>query len=108
MINFLHSIRQWLELALVIAVAGFLFIHFVLKPPQTVTLPGGQVINMDTKSFENGVKKILRKVDEQSKKINDLESTIRQIQTQTVTHDIPEAMAEKDIRKSIERMKAAW
>jgi predicted DNA-binding antitoxin AbrB/MazE fold protein len=108
MIKMIQSLRQWIELALVIAVAGFLFIHFVLKPPQAVTLPGGQVINMDTKSFENSVNKILKKVDEQNKKINDLESTIRQLQAQTITRDIPEAMAEKDIQKSLERMKAAW
>ena len=107
-INFLHSIRQWIEIALVIAIAGFLFIHFILKPSSTVTLPGGQVINMDTSSFKASVNQILRKVEDQGKKVNELESTIRQRQAHTVEQDIPEALKEKDIVRSVARMKEAW
>lgn len=107
MINFLHSIRQWLELALVVAVAGFLFIHFLWPKPQ-VTLPGGQVIKLDTKSFNSAVQDINKKMTEQSKKVNDLESAVRQQQSHTVEQDIPIALRETDIRKSVARMKEAW
>ena len=108
MMNFLHSIRQWLVLALVVAVAIMLFIHFGLKAPGSVTLPGGQVINMDTSSFKASVNQILKKVEDQGKKVNDLESTIRQQQTHTIEHDIPEALKEIDMAKSVARMKEAW
>ena len=63
---------------------------------------------MDTTSFNNAVKNILKKVDDQSKKINDLESTVRQLQSHTIEHDIPEALAEKNIDKSVNRMKGNW
>ncbi len=109
MINFLHSIRQWLEIALIIAIAGFLFIHFLLpKTPRTVTLPGGQVINLDTKSFNASVKQILKKVDDQGKKVNDMESQIRQQQIHTVEQEIPAALKETSIARSVATMKEAW
>jgi predicted DNA-binding antitoxin AbrB/MazE fold protein len=108
MMDLLHSLRKWFELALVITIAGFLFIHFVLKPSSTITLPGGQVINVDTTSFNNAIKNILKKVDDQSKKINDLESEVRKQHSQVIEHDIPEALKETNITKSIQRMRASW
>ena len=108
MIALLHKIRQWLEIGLVILIVGFLVYHFILKSSPTITLPGGQVINMDTTSFNNAVKNILKKVDDQSKKINDLESEVRKQHSQVIEHDIPEALKETNISKSVARMKAAW
>jgi hypothetical protein len=108
MMDLLHSLRKWFELALVITIAGFLFIHFVLKPSSTITLPGGQVINLDTSSFNNSVKQMLKKQDETNKKVNDLESTIRQLQSTAIGHDIPMALKETDIRKSVGGMLNAW
>jgi hypothetical protein len=108
MMAFIRSIWKPILVLFVIAGVGFLFIHFVLKPPSTITLPGGQVINMDTTSFNNAVKNILKKVDDQSKKINDLESEVRKQHSQVIEHDIPEALKETDITKSIQRMKNAW
>lgn len=104
----LHSIRQWFVLALVITIAGFLFIHFVLKPSSTITLPGGQVINLDSSSFKKSVDQILKKVDDQNKQINSLESSIRKLQNQTIQQDIPGALKETDIRRSVEKMKSSW
>ena len=104
--TFLQSIFKWLVLAALVAGAGFLFIHFLYPKPQ-VTLPGGQVINLDTKSFNSAVNSILQKQNENGKKVNDLESEIRRLQGQVGT-DIPVALRETDIRKSVERMRAAW
>jgi hypothetical protein len=106
--KYLQPIRQWIEMALVIGIAIFLIVHFVLKPSSIVTLPGGQVISTDTKSFNAAVKKILNNVEEQGKKVNELESTVRQQQTHTIEQDIPEALKEKDIVRSVARMKEAW
>jgi cell shape-determining protein MreC len=108
MVAWLHSIRQWLEVALVVAIAIFLLFHFVLNKTPSVTLPGGQVINMDTKSFNNAVKDIQQKITDQNKKMNDLESTIRQKNTEVVTKEIPAALAEKNITVSVNTMLAAW
>jgi hypothetical protein len=106
--NLLHSLRQWFEIALVVAIAGFLFIHFVLSPPKSITLPGGQVINLDTKSFNASVKEMLKKQDENGKKVNDLESQVRILQNDLSGKAIPTALKETNIRASVERMKAAW
>jgi cell shape-determining protein MreC len=109
MVAWLHKIRQWLEIALVIALAVFVYIHFIVnKNPASVTLPGGQVINMDTKSFTNAVNAINKQIADQSKQINNLESTIRQLNTQAITHDIPAALAEKDVKVSVNTMLGAW
>ena len=104
--TFLQSIFKWLVLAALVAGAGFLFIHFLWPKPQ-VTLPGGQVINLDTKSFNSAVQQMLKKQDENGKKVNDLESEIRRLQGQ-VGVDTSAALRETDIRKSVERMRAAW
>ena len=111
--NFLKSIllALWKPAAviLVIAVLAFLFIHYFLKPtPPVVTLPGGQVINLDTKSFNNSVNQINKKIDEQGKKVNDLESTIRQQQNTFVEKQIPAALKETSIARSVASMKEAW
>ncbi len=108
MMAFLHSIRQWLVLALVVAVAVMLFIHFGLRAPGSVTLPGGQVVGMDTASFKASVNQILKKVEAQDNKVNELESVIRQTNTQVIEREIPVALKETDVVKSVARMKEAW
>lgn len=108
-VDVLRSIWRWLLVALALAIAAFLFIHFLWpKTPPFVTLPGGQTINMDTKGFTDGVKQVLKKVEEQNRKINSLESTIRQEQSHLTEEKIPEALKETDIRKSVQRMVDAW
>lgn len=107
--DLLKAIYKPLIVILLIAVAGFLFIHFLWpKTPTSVTLPGGTVIPLDTKGFTDSVKQILKKVDENGRKVNDLESAVRQLQTHTVEKEIPEALKETNVRASVERMKAAW
>ena len=104
----LNSLRRWIQIALVVAVAAFLFIHFVLKPSPEIKLPTGQTIKLDTSSFNKAVNQILKKQNEQGKKLNDLESSIRQQQSHLVEEEIPSALKQKDIRKSVEIMLNAW
>ena len=106
--SLLQSIWKWLILLLVIACAGFLFIHFLWPNKPQVTLPGGQVINLDTRSFNNSVQQMNRQMADQGKKVNDLESTIRQLQSQIINQGIPGALKETNITASVDRMKAAW
>jgi len=104
----IKSIYKPLIIILLITVAGFLFIHFLWPKTPSVTLPGGTVIPLDTKGFTDSVKQILKKVDENGKKVNNLESAVRQLQTHTVEQEIPQALKETNIRASVERIKAAW
>lgn len=105
------TLLKYLKYAVVIAIiiSGIIFaaIHFWPIPRQ-VTLPGGQVINLDTKSFNNSVQQILKKVDDQNKQVNNLESAVRQLQTHTVTQEIPAALKETSIARSVATMKGAW
>jgi hypothetical protein len=107
MIAFLHKIRQWLEIALVILIAAFLVYHFILKPSPTITLPGGQVINMDTTSFNNAVKQMLKKQQESNQKVDDLRGEIFQLQN-SMQMAIQQASKETDIRKSVQGMLDSW
>lgn len=106
----LQSIWKWLILALVIACAGFLFIHFLWpRPPIIVPLPNGGSVNLsDNKAYNNSVQQIDKKITEQGKQINILESTVRKYQSHLIDQDIPVALKETNIRKSIDRMKEAW
>lgn len=72
----------------------------------SVKLPSGEVVTPDQmKSMETT---ILGKIKESNQKLNDLESAVRRRNTEIVDRRIPEALAEKEIRKSVERMVAAW
>lgn len=94
---------------MVIAIAGLLVWHFVIKPQvPAFSLPGMPSIKVDTKEFQQGINKVLSKIQDQNKQINDLESQIRILQNKTTSEVIPQALAEKDVRKSVNRMQEAW
>lgn len=95
----LHSIRKWLELAAVVLILILVGIYLYNH--------AGFVEGKLTDNMGN-IEDALGKIDETEKKINDLESMIRQQQTHTTTVTIPEALAEKDIDKSMQRMQEAW
>ena len=103
------KIRQWAEIIIVIAIAGLLLWHFVIKPQvPTFALPGMPSIKVDTKEFKDGIQKVLKHIETQNKQINDLESQIRQLQNKTSTETIPEALKETDVKKSVKRLREAW
>lgn len=105
----LTKLRQWVELAVVIAIGLFLLFHFVISPKvPTFTLPGMPATKIDTREFQQGLQKILKGMEEQNKQINVLESEVRQLQNKTVSQDIPQALKETDVRRSMERLKEVW
>jgi hypothetical protein len=95
----LHSIRQWLEVAAVIAILILVGIYL---------LNHGSFVEGKLNDNSGNISDALGKIDEQEQKITNLESMIRQQQTHTTTVTIPEALAEKDIDKSMQRMQEAW
>ncbi len=109
MIDLLHSLRKWIEFALVIGVILLVVYFIFFRPPRVVTLPGGERVKiLDNSSFLKSIEQKLKKLDDLNQKINDLESVIRQQNQGMVEREIPEAMKETDIRKSVDRMKDAW
>lgn len=105
----LTKLRQWVEIAIVIAIGLFLLFHFIISPKiPTVNFPGMPSVKVDTKEFQQGIQKVLKHIEDQNKQINNLESQIRQLQSKTTSEDIPHALSETDIRKSMNRMKEAW
>ena len=97
--TWMHSIRQWLEVSAVILililVGVYLYSHSSFMEGK---------LNDNNGNIEDAIGKI----DEAEKKINDLESMIRQLQTHTNTIDIPQALGEKDIDKSMQRLQENW
>jgi len=108
MLAWAHSIRRWLELAAVIFIVGFLLYHFVFKPSSPIIPTSFGPINVDTSAFKKSVDQLLQKQADTTKKLTDLEAAIKQQQTTTVQTEIPQALKETDIDKSVERMKDAW
>jgi len=105
----LQKFRQWGEFALV-GLIILLVVYFIFfRPSKIVTLPGGETVRiLDNSSFLKSIEQKLKGLDDLNKKVNNLESLIRQQQSHTIENDIPEALKEKDIVRSMQRMKEAW
>jgi len=105
----LTKLRQWGEFALVGGIILLVVYFIFFRPSKIVTLPGGQTVKiLDNSSFLKSIDQKLKKLDDLNKKVNDLESLIRQQNQGMIEREIPEAMKETDIRKSVDRMRDAW
>jgi hypothetical protein len=102
----LQEIRRWFEVLLVIFVAGLLIWFIFFRPPTNITLPSGASIKAS--DLQKQTNTLLGEIKKQNKRINDLESQVRQQQNKTVEKDIPEALQETDAEKSMQRMKDHW
>jgi hypothetical protein len=94
-----HSIRQWLEIMAVIAIAIFIGIWIFNHLP---------FIEGKLQDNSGNIQDLTDRQEESIKKINDLESMIRKLQTHTTDVDIPQALSEKDIDKSMQRLQENW
>jgi hypothetical protein len=105
----LTKFRQWGEFTLV-GLVILLIVYFIFfRPPKVVTLPGGETVKiLDNSSFLKSIEQKLKGLDDLNKKVNDLESLIRQQNQRITEQEIPQALKETDIRKSVDRMRGAW
>lgn len=101
-----QELRRWLEIALVLFIAGLLIWFIFFKPPTNITLPSGESIKAS--DLKKQTQTLLGEIKKQNQRINDLESQVRQQQNKTVEKDIPEALSETDADKSMQRMKDHW
>lgn len=93
-----HAIRQWVELGLVVACAYLAYQVFIkpFKPPDITVKPPSVTIQQNT--IETN--KVMKRLDE-------LEATMKK-QQQTGQADIDSALQEKDVKKSVDKMREAW
>jgi hypothetical protein len=93
-----HAFRQWIELTLIIAVAimaYFTFIKPMVTPNITVKPPS---VTIQQNTIETN--KVMKRLD-------DLEKVIKK-QQEVGQADIAAALKEKDIKKSVDKMREAW
>jgi len=105
----LQKIRQWGEFALVGGIILLVVYFIFFRPSKVVTLPGGETVRiLDNSSFLKSIEQKLKGLDDLNKKVNNLESLIRQQNQKMAEQEIPQALKETDIRRSAERMRDAW
>ena len=105
----LTKFRQWGEFIIIIGIILLVVYFIFFRPSKVVTLPGGETVRiLDNSSFLKSIEQKLKGLDDLNKKVNDLESLIRQQNQKMAEQEIPQALHETDIRKSVEIMQGAW
>ena len=105
----LTKLRQWGEFALVGGMILLVAYYIFFRPPKVITLPGGEKVKiLDNSSFLKSIEQKLKGLDDLNKKVNDLESLIRQQNQKMAEQEIPQALKETDVRRSVETMREAW